>query len=56
VTRRPTVDVNVADGNSWNDSRSDDGFGFLFQRRPLKPWITAGAAASTIVRLQQGWW
>jgi len=33
VTRRPTVDVNVASDNGW----SGNGFGFFFQRNPDPP-------------------
>ena len=56
VTRRPTVDVNVADGNSWNDSRSDDGFGFFFQRRPPQTVDNRRRGVQYNRPVQQGWW
>jgi hypothetical protein len=53
VTRRPTVDVPVASGNSWGD----DGFGFFFRRNPDPPTSNARRRGSPYDRqVQQGWW
>ncbi len=53
VTRRPTVDVNVASGNSWGDG----GFGFFFQRNPdPQTGNTRRGGGQYYQRVQQGWW
>jgi len=53
VTRRPTVDVPVASGNSWGD----DGFGFFFRRNPDPPTANARRRGAPYDRqVQQGWW
>jgi hypothetical protein len=53
VTRRPTVDVPVASGNSWGD----DGFGFFFRRNPDPPAGNARRRGGQYDRqVQQGWW
>ena len=52
VTRRPTVDVNVASGN-------DDGFGFFFQRNPApqpQPVDPRRIIAPRYRQAQPGWW
>src|SRR5258705_11182135 len=57
VTRKPTVDVNVAGGNFWGD----DGFGSFFQpnpqtgnarRRGGQPYYPAQPGYP----VQRGWW
>jgi hypothetical protein len=49
VTRRPTVVVNVASGNGWND----DGFGSFFQRN----WGDTRRGGGQYYRpVQRGWW
>jgi lipoprotein-anchoring transpeptidase ErfK/SrfK len=53
VTRRPTVDVPVASGNSWGDG----GFGFFFQRNPdPQTGDTRRGGGQYYHRVQQGWW
>ena len=53
VTRRPTVDVPVASGNSWGD----DGFGIFFRRNPDPPTSNARRRGGPYDRqVQQGWW
>jgi hypothetical protein len=53
VTRRPTVDVNVASGNGWND----DGFSSFFQRNWDSPTGDTRRGGSQYYRpVQRGWW
>jgi len=53
VTRRPTVDVPVASGNSWGDG----GFGFFFQRNPdSQPGTTRRRGGQYYYQVQRGWW
>ena len=53
VTRRPTVDVLVASGNSWGD----DGFGFFFQRNPDPQTGNTRRRGGQYYRpVQRGWW
>ncbi len=53
VTRRPTVDVPVASGNSWGDG----GFGFFFQRNPDPQTGNPRRRGGQYYRqVQQGWW
>src|SRR5258706_265297 len=53
VTRRPTVDVPIASGNSWGDG----GFGFFFQRNPdPQTGDTRRGGGQYYHRMQQGWW
>jgi hypothetical protein len=52
VTRRPTVDVNVASGNGW-----DDGFGSFFQRNWGSQTGDTRRGGSQFYRpVQRGWW
>jgi hypothetical protein len=52
VTRRPTVDVNVASGNGW-----DDGFGSFFQRNPYpQTGNTRRRGSQSYYPVQRGWW
>jgi hypothetical protein len=52
VTRRPTVDVNVASGNGW-----DDGFGFFFQRNwGSQTGDTRRGGGQYYRPVQRGWW
>jgi hypothetical protein len=52
VTRRPTVDVNVASGNGW-----DDGFGFFFQRNwGSQTSDTRRGGGQSYRPVQRGWW
>src|SRR5258705_4864413 len=53
VTRRPTVDVPVANGNDWGN----DGFGFFFQRNwNSQPGNTRPRAGQYNQPMQQRWW
>jgi lipoprotein-anchoring transpeptidase ErfK/SrfK len=56
VTRRPTVptvDVNVASGNGWDDG----GFGFFFQRNPAPQTSDPRRGGGQYYRpVQRGWW
>jgi hypothetical protein len=53
VTRRPTVDVNVASGNGWGD----DGFGSFFQRNPYpQTGNTRRRSGQYYYPAQRGWW
>jgi hypothetical protein len=53
VTRRPTVDVPVASGNSWGDG----GFGFFFQRNPdPQTGNTRRSGGQYYHQVQQGLW
>ena len=53
VTRRPTVDVPVASGNSWGSG----GFGFFFQRNPdPQTGNTRRSGGQYYHQVQQGWW
>jgi hypothetical protein len=53
LTRRPTVDVNVASGDSWGDG----GFGFFFQRNPDPQTGNARRRGGQYYRqVQPGWW
>jgi hypothetical protein len=53
VTRRPTVDVIAARGNSWGD----DGFGFFFQRNPdPQPGNMRRPGGPYYRPVQRGWW
>jgi L,D-transpeptidase catalytic domain len=53
LTRRPTVDVPVASGNSWGDG----GFGFFFQRNPDPQTVTTRRRGGQYYpQVQQGWW
>jgi hypothetical protein len=49
VTRRPTVNVPVASGNTWGN-----GFGFFFQRS--QPGNARPRAAQYYQPVQQRWW
>ena len=52
VTRRPTVDVNVASGNGW-----DDGFGSFFQRNwGSQTGGTRRGGGQYYRPVQRGWW
>ena len=51
MTRRPTVDVPVASGNSWGDG----GFGFFDQRSPARQNGDTRRRGGNY-RVQQGWW
>ena len=53
VTRRPTVDVNVASGNGWDN----DGFGFFFQRNWGSQTGDPRRGGGQYYRpVQRGWW
>jgi hypothetical protein len=53
VTRRPTVDVNVASGNGWDD----DGFGSFFQRNwGSQTGDTRRSGGQYYRPVQRGWW
>jgi len=53
VTRRPTVDVPVANGNDWGN----DGFGFFFQRNwNSQPGNTRPRAGQYYQPMQPRWW
>jgi hypothetical protein len=53
VTRRPTVDVNVASGNGWDDN----GFGSFFQRNWGFQTGDARRGGGQYYRpVQRGWW
>jgi hypothetical protein len=53
VTRRPTAEVLVADGNSWGDN----GFGFFFQRNPDPQTGNTRQRGGQYYRpVQRGWW
>jgi hypothetical protein len=53
VTRRPTVDVDVASGNFWGD----DGFGFFFQRNPdPQTGNPRPRGGKSYYPVQPGWW
>jgi hypothetical protein len=53
VTRKPTADVLVADGNSWGDN----GFGFFFQRNPDPQTGNTRQRGGQYYRpVQRGWW
>jgi hypothetical protein len=58
VTRKPTVDVNVAGGNFWGD----DGYGSFFQPNPQtgNPRRRGGQPyyypAQPGYPVQRGWW
>jgi hypothetical protein len=53
VTRRPTVDVNVASGNGWDD----DGFGSLFPRNwGSQTGDTRRGGGQYYRPVQRGWW
>src|ERR1700736_5845509 len=53
VTRRPTVDVNVASGNGWDD----DGFGSFFQRNWSSQTRDPRRGGGQYYRpVQRGWW
>jgi hypothetical protein len=53
VTRRPTVDVNVASGNGWDD----DGFGSFFQRNwGSQTGDTRRGGGQYYRPVQRGWW
>jgi chitodextrinase len=53
ITRKPTVDVNVASGNGWGD----DGFGFFFQRNPEPQAVVTRQRGGQYYRpVQRGWW
>jgi len=52
LTRRPTVGVNVASGNGW-----DDGFGSFFQRNwNSQRWNTRRGGGQYYRPVQRGWW
>jgi hypothetical protein len=52
VTRRPTVDVPVANGNDWGN----DGFGFFFQRNWNSQPGNTRPRAGQYYQSQQRWW
>ena len=53
VTRRPTVDVNVASGNGWDDN----GFGFFVQRNwGIQSGNTRQGGGQYYRPVQRGWW
>jgi hypothetical protein len=53
VTRRPTVDVNVASGNGWDN----DGFGSFFQRNwGSQTGDTRRGGGQYYRPVQRGWW
>ncbi|GAC1494354.1 MAG: hypothetical protein NVS2B1_00780 [Bradyrhizobium sp.] len=51
VTRKPTVNVNVASGNGW-----DDGFGSFFQRGYQTGYARRGGGQYYYRPVQRGWW
>src|SRR5665647_1522059 len=53
VTRRPTADVLVANGNTWDDG----GFGFFFPRNPEPQTAnTRRRCGQYYYPVQRGWW
>src|SRR5882672_11507534 len=53
VTRRPTVDVNVAESSTWGG----EGLGFLFQPNPAPQTVDPRRRGGQYYRqMQPGWW
>lgn len=55
ITRKPS-EVLMADDTGWDNSRNDDGFGFLFQRNPNPPPSNARRGGGQFFPpVQRGW-